>query len=88
MYRPRSYTIVDHLSPDEIEEVWNNACSMNGIITNTYRYDHRKRIMYKGSYKMYSKMGWYIEHIISIQNGGKDSTCNMRAVAMIRHSRL
>lgn len=60
MYHPRSYTIVDNLSSEEINQVWNNACSMNGTLADTHRYDHNKRVIHKNSYRMHSKMGWYM----------------------------
>ena len=61
-----------------IEKVWQKGQIVRGKDPNSYRKDDCGNLLYRSSYGIESEMGWEIDHINPVKNGGSDNIRNLR----------
>lgn len=67
-------------SQERIDEVWDRAAIVRGKDPALYRRDVSGNVLYKPSYGVASEMGWEIDHINPVSNGGSDNLRNLQVL--------
>jgi len=65
---------------EEAKKIFKKAKKIKNMDSELYRQDPYGNIMYIHSYGLSSKMGWEIDHIKPIQQGGHDTIVNKQAL--------
>ncbi len=65
---------------EQNDRVWAKAKVVRGRDPNLYRQDPYGNVIYKPSYGKDSEMGWEVDHIKPIAQGGSDATVNLQAL--------
>lgn len=84
MYHQPLVSTPEYISKEDIQRVWNNTSSLPNYSSNKYRFDYKDHKLYRHSYLKPYKMGWFIEYIKALDDGGRDDVNNMRATSMER----
>lgn len=65
---------------EQKDRVWAKAKPVRGRDPNLYRQDPYGNLIYKPSHGKDSEMGWEVDHIKPIAQGGSDATVNLQAL--------
>lgn len=73
---------------DRKDDVWDKAKEIRGKASDLYRQDPYGNVMYKPSYGLESDMGWEIDHIKPVSEGGSDHLINLQAMNTAKNREL
>lgn len=62
---------------ERLEQIWEKGSTVKGKNPDLYRKDSYGNLMYKGSYGLYSPMGWNVDHSKAVANGGTNHLNNL-----------
>ncbi len=73
---------------DRKDDVWAKAKTIRGEDPDVYRQDPYRNKMYYQNYGMDSPMGWVIDHIKPVSEGGSDHLRNLQAMNTAKNREL
>ena len=65
-------------TPAEIQAVWEKGRTVRGKNPAQYRQDACGALIYRYSYGELTPMGWEIDHILPVSQGGRDDLYNLQ----------